>query len=101
MHNGIEGFAVKPVAVVIHQVPNDVEFAVGGGAGERGQVRAVGGDAFDGITAVLLRQAGVKARANVNVVVYAVETELAQIAGGDGDRSSPHVKDFSAWVVQD
>ena len=68
MHHGIEGLAVKAPAVVVHQVPYDVEFAVGGAASERGQVRAVGGDAFDGIIAVLLRQAGVEARAEVNVI---------------------------------
>lgn len=51
-HNGIEGLAVEPMTVVIHQVPNGFELAIRGAAGECREMFAVGGEAFDGVTAV-------------------------------------------------
>jgi len=52
VHNGIESLAVEAVPVVIHEVPNSVEFAVGSAAIKRRQMRAIGGEAFDGIKPV-------------------------------------------------
>ncbi len=68
MHDGIKRLAGETVAVVIHQIPNYLELAIRRAAGEGFEMFSVGGDTFDGVKAVRLRQPGVKDRTALNII---------------------------------
>ncbi len=47
MNDRVEGFAVEPVAVFIHKIPNRFKLAIGGAAGKRCEMLTIGGKAFN------------------------------------------------------
>ncbi len=73
------------MTVIIHQIPNHLELAICGAAGKSFEMFTVGGNTFDGVKAIRLRQPGVESRAKFNVISRGIETELAKVAGHDGN----------------